>query len=545
MTITFNLCNVACNLVDTVMFRKFFQMVFVGKDRKSLNIYTATVLGGSSNVLPASDSSPLPKEKFISSLDYLSSFCVKFDIVVTGNDDNDVLSIVNEDITGPENRGFLSQEECIQRVWGKQCQVLWNNTTEKDLEAKYKDLIGKTLCIKKDLFAKMAQNTVLLIQDDTKESTMEMNSFAIPGGFSCENYIREQKTKKSERHSRVLAEGSEKATYQVVVPKGKEICKGIELLNWVKTTIRFEFRLSEQNLNFCIQKDIKDQTKYLAPDFTWYFSPPVKAFINHESSSVEVKWQHKNSSDDKCPLHEACKCPIKPTAEIPFTTKRYDNSINPVANKTTVNFQRWIEDEMIGFRQKYRIAARNIFPRPENFDDVSELNIYIDATDDHSRGNRQYILGILLSVALVFGINNEIVDGAKQFFPLNALFSADTWWLFMIISLALNLLIYPVRNIRNRVYKNWRATNIVASCIWSFSVFCVARSKLLSAAVISFIIEPVNKWVQSFATVPFDFYVISRGAFIILLISNVAYILYNIFVYRDPILSGFLGDDIL
>lgn len=46
MTVTFSIRNVTDDLVKTVMLRKFFQMVFVGNDRKSLHIYTATVLGG-------------------------------------------------------------------------------------------------------------------------------------------------------------------------------------------------------------------------------------------------------------------------------------------------------------------------------------------------------------------------------------------------------------------------------------------------------------------------------------------------------------------
>ena len=46
MTVTFNIHNVTNGSESTVLLRKFFQMVFVGNDRKSLHIYTATVLGG-------------------------------------------------------------------------------------------------------------------------------------------------------------------------------------------------------------------------------------------------------------------------------------------------------------------------------------------------------------------------------------------------------------------------------------------------------------------------------------------------------------------
>ena len=64
MTVTFNIRNVTNGIKNTVMLRKFFQMVFVGNDRRSLHIYTATVLGGLPKHIDEGDT-----KDFISSLD--------------------------------------------------------------------------------------------------------------------------------------------------------------------------------------------------------------------------------------------------------------------------------------------------------------------------------------------------------------------------------------------------------------------------------------------------------------------------------------------
>lgn len=521
MTITFNISNVTSNYVKTVMLRKFFQMVFIGNDRKTLNIYTATVLSATNE---ETQKNKCVRTQYISELDILTEFCIKFGFIVTGNDDNDVVSIINNNITDQE-RGFLTQVDCIQKVWGNECQILYNN--QKKLEEKYCSYMGiktEDNTLDKDKLAYMAKQKVLWIEDDNKKSEPEMYSIAIPGDFSSENYKIDFDT--------LLNDGNEKAFYTISVPKEQQdvhICKGIELLNWVKTTIQFKHYLNDQNLNFSIKKS--NDTKFVAPDFTWYFSPPIKSFISYESSSVEVGWE-KNDNNRECPLYKKCQCSIKPEVKSHLPSQRYDNIINPVANKTTVNFYYWAKNEMIGYRQKYRIMAKNIFTRPEDFDNIKELNIFIDTMDEHGRGNRQYILGIIISFALAFGIDKTRLGDAQKYFPLEKLFLADTWWLFMIILVTFNLLIRPVRFVRKRTVIYWRLFNIIASFIWIFMVFCVDRSQ----------------WIMNYIKtidLNVNYFMIFQILFILLLISNIAYVALNIIKYHDPILASLLGDDIL
>lgn len=540
MTITFNICNVAAGLVETVILRKFFQMVFVGNDRKTLNIYTATVLGGCSDSVKTGDEENRSETKYISRLDKLEQFCVKFGFVVSGNDDNDVVSIISTNVT-EEEQGFLSQVDCIQQVWGPECEVLYNNQPE--LKEKFGHINSNEPS--PECLAILAQNKILWIQDSNKEHEQGLSAIAIIGGFFVENYERHKANNEEVHHRSLLNDGNEKAFYRIEVPKEVKLCEGIELLNWVKTTICFKHRLHDQNLNFCIKKEMNDKTKFIAPDFTWYFSPPVKSFISYESSSVEVSWQKKNDNNTKCALHEGCKCPVKPENKKIFTSKRYDNIINPVANKTTVNFNRWTKDEMIGCRNKYKMAQKNIFSNPESFDDVRELNIFIDTTDEHGRGNRQYILGIFISFALAFGIDKTRLSDAQMYFPFKQLFLADTWWLFLIISITLNLLIRPIRGIQKRKYVYWRTCNIVFSLVWIFMAFCVDRSILLTNWFNSVIGTPFNNLMEKWISPDINYYFLPRGMLMIILISNIAYAVWNIKKYHDPVISSLLGEDIL
>lgn len=545
MTITFNMNNVAGNRINTVILRKFFQMVFVGNNRKVLNIYTATVLGGNNQGTDNRAEEDKPGTSCISELDTLKEFCMKFGFIVKGNDGNDVVSITSKNVTEQE-KGFLSQVECIRQVWGNECEVICND--QLLLEEKYCHLLKKeskdlTDYEKADL-ASMAKSRVLWIEDDIKKAEPEMCALAIPGVFEAEDYRKPKKSElqnmESERHAN---DGNEKAYYRIEVPKEQAVCRGVELLNWVKTTIRFKHRLSDQNLNFSIWRSV--DTRFIAPDFTWYFSPPVKSFINYESSSAEVGWKKSNESSGQCTFHETCKCPVRPEIKERLTSQRYDNVINPVANKTTVNFIQWTKDEMISYRQKYRITAKNIFTRPNDFDNIKQLNIFIDTTDEHNRGNRQYVLGIMISFALAFGIDKTRLGDAQRYFPLEKLFLADTWWLAMIISMTLNLLIRPVRVIRKRKIIYWRMINIFASFLWIFMVFCVDRSQWITDWFNRKIGLPFMHLVSNTILYNFNFYMIPQILFGAILLSNVLYVVWNILKYHDPILSGLFGEDIL
>lgn len=569
MTITYYIDNTTPNLVKMVMLRKFFQMVFIGNDRKSLHIYTASVIGGCNKEEPKVEKENFRSTRYVSRLDKLKEFRMKFEFVVRGNDNNDVLSIKSENITNGD-QGFLSQIEYIRQVWGDECKVIQDNQKELDQTlAKYlpkavepdrKQTSSegsadgcntaedggtsqlKNWGIKSSQTALLAGQKILCLGDEKKKREGEMFGLALAGEFQQKSYVRPPEPKERGK----VPEGSERAFYCIQVPQDVELVPGVELVNWVKTTICFHHRFHDSNLNFCIQKKDKSDTevRYIAPDFTWYFSPPVKAFINNESSSVELKIikdamdtakdckYHSISSkneDSDCKLLD-CTCPIRKMGILDHTTTRYPNVINPVANKTTVNFKQWTNDEMIGYRQKYRLAVKNIFSQNITIDDASEINIFLDTTDEHGRGNRQFVLGLFISFALAFGIDSTRLEDAAVYFPFPAVLEADAWWLILLILLSLNILIRPPHTEKEHCYYIWRSTNVIVTLIWVVCVFIILRSQFLLTVFI--------QWQSSLENVMQLFYFASFGL-------NLAYIIRNITKYKDPILSSLFSDDIL
>lgn len=557
MTITYYMSNATPNLVKTVMMRKFFQMVFVGNDRRSLHIYTASVLGGCDEIeLEKRKKKPDAKStNYVSQLNELRGFRMKFDFVVRGNDNNDVLSIESEDVTDGD-RGFLSQIEYIRQVWGEECEIIRDdqdrleralgkylppkNGTGDTGEAGFEDRLREWE-IKPSQTAELASRRILYIGDEKKRQEGEMFGLALAGDFQKEDYSRPWERRKGGR----VHEGSECAAYCIQVPQDVKLVPGIELVNWVKTTIRFRYRFHDSNLNFCIQKGAKLETKvqYIAPDFTWYFSPPVKAFINNESSSVELKLvtesmepaqecKYRERSDEGDPGcgQADCTCPIKKMGILNHTTTRHPNVINPVANKTTVNFKRWTDDEMISFRQKYRLAVKNIFTQNVTIDNTNEINIFLDTTDEHGRGNRQFVLGLFISFALAFGIDTGRLEKAGAYFPLPNFLDADAWWLILLALLALNVLIRPPRAERERLYYRWRIFNLSAILLWAGCVFIFLQSELLQLFL--------RQWQSPIET---GFHWIYG----VLVLSSAVYVYKNIEKYHDPILSSLFSDDIL
>lgn len=525
MTITYKIQNVAADLVHTVMLRKFFQMVFVGKDRKSLSIYTATVLGGqgddptSKNV---SESSSLPNT-WKSELKKLAQFSMKFDFIITGNDNNDVTSIHSVDIT----EDFLSQIDCIRQVWGEECELLWNN--QQKLNQRLEQFTGeKEADSHTSDTALLAQNKVLWIYDEKKKQEPELSSLCIQGQMDCSDYIYNKEQK--EQRKKNPREESECAFYRISVPENKGIVDGIELLNWVKTTITFRYKFRESNLNFFIQKVLQDSEKtiYLAPDFTWYFSPPIKTYIDNESSSVEIKLQKEQKCSVLCKNDESniCDCPIR-SQGIEHTTMHCPNAINPVANKTTVNFYRWKKDEMISYRQKYRLAVKNILSKTKPFNLLQEIDIFLDMTDEHGRGNRQFVLSIFISFALAFGIDSSRLAAVKNFFPFPNTVEADAWWLLLLVFLSMNLFIRPPQAENMRWHFFWRKINILSCLTWAVCVFIVFK------------IKPVHHYLT--LTVP-NICLIMEWIYAALLVSTGIYAVYNIFKYHDPIISSIFDD---
>lgn len=474
MTITYNIQNVTPNLVHTIMLRKFFQMVFMGNDRRSLRIYTATVIGASQEE-PRSPGEG--SEKFISNIGAIPDFRMKFQFQVGNSDNNEIESIHHEDLTESDN-GFLNEIDCIRKVWGKDCEIIVDDQSK---------LLNKLLETQKGSASPQGENEKysanlskykLLWTEQTKNGDQRQNltSLSIHG-----EYKESQESSASSPRDDV----AKQSAYSIGVPSGVQLPKGVELVNWVRTTIRFKFEIDDNNLNYTIKRSLQlnTVTTVWAPDFTWYFSPVVKSYIDNHNSIVEVKWG-QNSGEN------TCTCPIQ-KKKVFIPNDKFQNSIDAVPNKMTVDFHHWTE-ERIRLRQKYRLAVKEILPSEVTFNNLNEINIYLDTADEHSRGNRQFITSILISFALAFGIDSTRLKEVAPYFV--QCMPADVLWLVLLVIFSLTLINTPVaqsdpargRTVHDYLVKHARGirkTALVSAMIWVFSIFVVLRIDAITSII--------------------------------------------------------------
>lgn len=470
MTITYNIQNVTPNLVHTVMLRKFFQMVFMGNDRRSLHIYTATVIGASKEKV---DSPENGSAGFISDLASIPEFRMKFRFMIGNSDNNEIEKIYHEDLTESEH-GFLSEIDCIRKVWGENCEIIIDDQPK---------LLSKLTEVQKEVSSPDENEATsanlskykLLWTKQTKNGSERQNltSLSVHG-------VYEDSLDGMEANPR--DDVAQQSAYSIGVPNDISLPKGVELVNWVRTTIQYKYEIDDNNLNYTIKHNSQDSTNTTiwAPDFTWYFSPVVKSFIDNHNSIVEVKWK-QNSGEN------TCTCPIQ-KKKVFVSNDKFQNSIDAVPNKMTVDFFHWTQ-ERIRLRQKYRLAAKEILPSEVTLNNLSEINIFLDTADEHGRGNRQFITSILVSFALAFGIDSARLTDVSSYF--GSIFPADILWTILLTIFSLTLINTPVaqtdpaqeNGISNFLFKHTRGIRRIAlwsTVVWMVLVFVVLRMEIMA-----------------------------------------------------------------
>lgn len=518
MTITYSIRNVTSELVKSVMLRKFFQMVFVGNDKKSLHIYTATILGASGEVEVGSDGKAEINENFISDLYSLKQFRMRFEFAVGNNDSNEVLSIEHKDITS-DAHGFMNEIDCIHKVWGNDCRILQDD--QREILKKLEEITSANIPSEELAEVTAGLSEYRLLWTEQKKSGLSgkyFKSLSVPGKCT----VVEDAPQPNLRDGIAL-----KKAYAISVPEGMILPKGIELVNWVRTTIDFKYPLDESNLNYIIKKDVTEDgnTAICAPDFTWYFSPVVKSFIDNRNCMVEIKRGTQGN-------REECTCPIQKQRHVFYSSDKYQNSIDTVPNKLTVNFHYWTHDEKINSRQKYRLSARDVLPTPQAFADVAEINIFLDMADEHNRGNRQFILGIFISFILAYGIDSARLKEIQSCFePLTQIFAADVWWILFMALFSLTLMNQPARLGNNsRPMAFFRKALLAVSMVWVFVVFAIVRSQ----------------WFCYIPRVAIDIvYWSVRILFIVLILLHFIYWRKNKINGKDSLLTDLFGKDVL
>ena len=474
MTITYNIQNVTPNLVHTVMLRKFFQMVFMGNDRRSLHIYTATVIGA---LKEKTDSLENGSDNFISNLGAIPEFRMKFQFQIGNSDNNEIDRIYHEDLTESDH-GFLNEIACIRKVWGEKCEIIIDDQSKllerlRETQKHAPDLDGKNEIYSADL-----SKYKLLWTKQTKNGNQRQNltSLSIHGEYedSADEIVSSSRD-----------DVAKQSAYTIGVPRGISLPTGMELVNWVRTTIQYRYEIDDNNLNYTIKQSSQPNTDTTvwAPDFTWYFSPVVKSYIDNHNSIVEVKWEQNNGGN-------VCTCPIQ-KKKVFVSNDKFQNSIDAVPNKMTVDFYYWTQ-ERIRLRQKYRLAAKEILPTEVTFNNLSEINIFLDTADEHSRGNRQFITSILVSFALAFGIDSTRLSEVAPYF--GSWIPADILWTALLTIFSLTLINTPVaqsdsaqgNGMSDFLFKHTRDIRKVAlwsGVAWVFLIFVVLRMEIITSMI--------------------------------------------------------------
>lgn len=486
MTITYNIQNVTPDLVPTVMLRKFFQMVFMGNDRRSLRIYTATVIGASKTETTSLEDG---SKSFVSDLGVVPEFRMKFQFQIGNSDNNEIENITHEDITTSEY-GFLSEIACIRKVWGEDCEIIIDDQSKLMKRLNRMQSLDNSDRSNEKSSAELSKYK-LLWTEQTKNGRKQDNltSLSIHG-----EYKESSETTESSSRDDV----AKQSAYSIGVPQEISLPKGVELVNWVCTTIQYRYEIDDNNLNYTIKHNGHSNvdTTIWAPDFTWYFSPVVKSYIDNHNSIVEVKWGQTGGEN-------VCTCPIQ-KKRVFVSNDKFQNSIDAVPNKMTVDFYYWTQ-ERIRLRQKYRLAAKEILPSETTLNNLNEINIFLDTADEHSRGNRQFITSILVSFALAFGIDYTRLSEVSSYF--GSWVPADVLWLALLIVFSLTLINTPVtqsdpargNGISDYLYAHTRGIRKIAlwsAIVWVFFVFVLLRIEVLSSLIapLSGIITTGMQW---------------------------------------------------
>ena len=309
-------------------------MIFIDTNGKKLYAYIASVFGGITEDLTKT-------EDIYKSVKYSNSECaLSFEV----NSNTDIISKINvTDITP----SFFKQTEYIEKVWGN-CKKL--------------DQQGEVNEALKSLYPNLYPGTMRPNVDATKSSYLQL------------------KEKDRSSHMCIVAKGdcnivqnnTSSAKYLLTSPKvdAGKCSDGLEAMNWIK----LEIDLTKNILKTPVQFTIKlDENRFVTPDFTWYFAPPLGYIISEESY-------------------------------VSIGEKKERNAFQSVSDETTVYFSEWSSPpESIAERKKSRI----IFTSGSN-DNIEELfkekpiTVSLYLANPKGPSNKQFFYGLFIAFLLSF-----------------------------------------------------------------------------------------------------------------------------------------------
>ncbi len=337
-TVTLKITNVNNSTYPTIIMRKFFNMVFMEPDGKTINIYTATIFGGAAKRVEDAEGNkkvdPEPKN------DKASQCNLKFSYEKGKYIDK----IDFYDLS----KQYVAQTEQIKKVW----KNVTNLSTQEDLKnaliSYYPSFYEKESDIKLPDIATLG--SVVKI-DDGLDGHSSHACIAAVGKCTIDK--------------------SAEPSYTLHIPTNFAI--GIEAVNWIKTTIKLKDSILEDNqkVGFVVQLD--NQSEYYTPDFTWYFAPPTSYIVDAESALLKIGKQSEEQ-----------------------------NKVTRVADATTVLFNEWVKQEYITERKKSRVSFGDITAKDPYSFSGKKIHVILSFVNPGKHGNLQFFIGLIVAFLLSF-----------------------------------------------------------------------------------------------------------------------------------------------
>jgi len=374
-------CKISnCNSQEhtNLMIRKFFQIMFIGDDLKSIVLYSATILGCGAE-----------PDDWIS--DAKTNFAVDFEYF--GSHENSDLQFVHTDMTDD----FLKQKAHIKPIWGKEGCEVTDSQTEK---IRYIKEVLYPNDISEENQRLLADNLkYLFVKEKSGEKVSRLFiSLARKGGCGIDG----NKVKLS------------------VEEAGNVSRQGIEIVNWVRTEIKFDKALNPNTqMQYSIEFDASTKP-FCAPDFNVYISPP-SSYVIDDGAKVEYK--------------------------IDNTQEHKKDLINPVDRADECYFSEWKQKHNISSRKMSRFTLKSIatLDRPI---ELSRITMSFGFVNRNTASTAQFFLGILLSAFIAIGADysrtQSIIEKGLCYYCVHII-PADMQWLLACVISATVLLISTVR----------------------------------------------------------------------------------------------------
>lgn len=145
---------------------------------------------------------------------------------------------------------------------------------------------------------------------------------------------------------------------------------GIELINWVKTTIQLDQSLLDKRVAFFIELNDGNNHHFYTPDFTWYFAPPPGYIINEDTALVSLgDWK----KDER-------------------------NLVQSVADDTTVLFDEWVHQQI----QERKKARVNLTSFSDKLSTYVTIQVIVEMYNPRKGENRQFLSGLFVAYLLSY-----------------------------------------------------------------------------------------------------------------------------------------------